>query len=156
MKNTNLLVRVGGGFMDLDQYLKQQSRSECLKIQKVMEKDSLTYQEAVIYFLKKQKKSAKAITKFKKDNEQVSVPFTEVMQALKFREKRVWEERKSITSSSQLSRQGSVLELQRQVSNSSFKNMGSPVLRDKTDKINCGKYFGRTQSVIHNIPKLDL
>ena len=53
MKNTNLLVRVGGGFMDLDQYLKQQSRSECLKIQKVMEKDGLSYQEAVIHFLKR-------------------------------------------------------------------------------------------------------
>ena len=100
MKNTNLLVRVGGGFMDLDCYLKQQSRSECLKIQKVMDKDGLSYQEAVIHFLKRQKKSAKAITKFKKDNDQVSVPFTEVMKALKFREKRVWEERKSITSSS--------------------------------------------------------
>ena len=65
-----------------------------------MEKDDLSYQDAVIHFLKKQKKSAKAITKFKRDNYQVSVPFTEVMEALKFREKRVWEERKSITSSS--------------------------------------------------------
>ena len=32
IKNTNLLVRVGGGFMDLDQYLTQYSKSECLKI----------------------------------------------------------------------------------------------------------------------------
>jgi len=52
MKNTNLLVRVGGGFMGLKEYLKQQSRSECLKINMLMEKNQQTYQEVIITILK--------------------------------------------------------------------------------------------------------
>ena len=106
-----------------------------MKIQKVMEKDGRSYQEAVIHFLKQQKKSAKAISKFRRDSDRVSVPFVEVMEALKCREKRIWEERKSITSSSQLSRQGSVLDLRRQESNGSFTETVSPVFCDKTDRL---------------------
>ena len=38
VKNTNLLIRVGGGYMDLNEYLGQQSKSECLAISNKMEK----------------------------------------------------------------------------------------------------------------------
>jgi len=34
VKNTNLIVRVGGGFMDLNEYLRRESKTECLKIDK--------------------------------------------------------------------------------------------------------------------------
>ena len=142
--------------MDLDQYLEQQSRSECIKIQKVMEKESLTYQEAVIHFLKLQKKSAKSIKRYSRDCDKVAVPFVEVMEALKHREKRIWEERKSVASSSHLSRQGSVLELSRQVSNASFTDNEPSVFCDKTSRFNQSRNMGRTHSVIESIPKLDL
>jgi len=38
MKNTNLLIRVGGGFMELNEYLRQEAKFECLKISMTMEK----------------------------------------------------------------------------------------------------------------------
>ena len=105
IKNTNLLVRVGGGFMDLDQYLTQYSKSECLKINMLMQKHEMTYREAVVQILKQHKAAEKVVNKFKRDSEIVPIHFTEVLTALKLREKRIWEERKSIASStSQMSR----------------------------------------------------
>ena len=91
--------------MDLDQYLTQYSKSECLKINMLMQKHQMTYREAVVQILKQHKAAEKVVNKFKRDSEIVPVPFTEVLTALKLREKRIWEERKSIASStSQMSR----------------------------------------------------
>ena len=52
----------------------------------------------MIQILKQHKSVEKVVNKFKRDSEIVPVPFTEVLTALKFREKRIWEERKSIAS----------------------------------------------------------
>lgn len=37
LKNEHLVIRVGGGFMDFDQYVRQEAKIECLKILKRME-----------------------------------------------------------------------------------------------------------------------
>ena len=52
MKNTNLMMRVGGGFMELNEYLRQEAKFECLKISMTMEKQQKTYQEVLIDILK--------------------------------------------------------------------------------------------------------
>ena len=71
MKNTNLLIRVGGGFMELNEYLRQEAKFECLKISMTMEKCQLTYQEVLIDLLKERKASEKVINKFIKDNKKI-------------------------------------------------------------------------------------
>ena len=43
MKNTNLLMRVGGGFMELNEYLRQEAKFECLKISMAMGKQQQSY-----------------------------------------------------------------------------------------------------------------
>lgn len=43
-RNDNLLIRVGGGFMDFEKFVKQEARMECLKILKIMEQHDLTFQ----------------------------------------------------------------------------------------------------------------
>ena len=52
MKNTNLMMRVGGGFMELNEYLRQEAKFECLKISMTMEKQQQTYQEVLVDILK--------------------------------------------------------------------------------------------------------
>lgn len=76
MKNTNLIVRVGGGFMDLNEYLRQQTKSECLNIRMQMEKNQLTYQEVVVQILQQRKASEKIINKFVRDSNRIPIPFT--------------------------------------------------------------------------------
>lgn len=43
-RNDNLLIRVGGGFMDFEKFVKQEARMECLKILKIMEQHDQTFQ----------------------------------------------------------------------------------------------------------------
>ncbi len=43
LKNNSLMIRVGGGFMDFDSYIKQEAKIECLKILKIMEQQQQTF-----------------------------------------------------------------------------------------------------------------
>lgn len=45
------MVRVGGGFMELEEYIKKEAKMECLKIILYMEKHGLTLFETMMKFL---------------------------------------------------------------------------------------------------------
>ena len=94
MKNTNLLIRVGGGFMELNEYLRQEAKFECLKIGMTMEKQQKTYQEVLVDILKQRNATEKVINKFIKDQTRVKIPFSEILGAIKSREGRIWMDKK--------------------------------------------------------------
>jgi hypothetical protein len=51
IKNDSLLVRVGGGYVTLEEYIEKNARYECLKINQLMKKKNLEFKEAVCFFL---------------------------------------------------------------------------------------------------------
>ena len=95
MKNTNLLMRVGGGFMDLNEYLRQEAKFECLKISMAMGKQQQSYQEVLVDILKERNASEKVINQFRRDTAQLEIPFKEIVDAVKSREVGRWKHKKS-------------------------------------------------------------
>ena len=41
IKNNSVMIRVGGGFMTLEEYIKQNGPFECIKIYKLMKGDAI-------------------------------------------------------------------------------------------------------------------
>ena len=52
LKDDGPLVRTGGGFMKLDQYLKHYARSECIELSSMMRKGDGSYKNTVLGLLK--------------------------------------------------------------------------------------------------------
>lgn len=51
IKNDSLLVRVGGGYVTLEEHIEKVARYECLKINNLMRKKSLDFKGAVCFYL---------------------------------------------------------------------------------------------------------
>ena len=118
MKNTNLLMRVGGGFMELNEYLRQEAKFECLKISMAMDKQQQTYQEVLVDILKDRNASEKVINQFRRNTSQAKIPFKEILDAVKSREVGRWKSKKSRLSA--------------QASSEEVKENQSPLLRNQS------------------------
>ena len=80
--------------MELNEYLRQEAKFECLKINMAMDKSGQTYQEVLVDLLKERKATEKVINKYIKDSKKVTIPFSHILQAIKSREGRSWHENK--------------------------------------------------------------
>lgn len=94
IKNNHLIARVGGGFMELEQCIAIEAKTECLQISMQMERKGQTFQEAMVDILTAKKASKEVISKFIKDTNRVQIPFGKIMLAVKQRESTAWARRK--------------------------------------------------------------
>lgn len=81
IKNNSVMVRVGGGFTTLEDYIKQNGPFECIKIYKLMKGDEvrktlpMSFKDAVTTYLKKLKAVDKVIKSYLnvRDDEQLAL-----------------------------------------------------------------------------------
>ena len=66
IKNDSLLIRVGGGYATLEEYLHQNGPFECIKIAKVMRDKGCDFKAAVEFYLNKHKASKKVVEEWLK------------------------------------------------------------------------------------------
>ena len=66
LKGTGCMVRTGGGFMYLDEYLRHYSKAECIKLNGLIRKGDCTVKNTVISMLKKHKADEKSIARYEK------------------------------------------------------------------------------------------
>ena len=59
--NGQLMARIGGGYMYLDEYLKRYSRAECVKLNMLKQKEG-TVKDAVVKILRNLKVDSKVIS----------------------------------------------------------------------------------------------
>ena len=62
IKSDRLYIRVGGGYMSLEDYIKQNGPFECIKLNKVMRDKNFSFKEAVKFYLDKHKASKKVVS----------------------------------------------------------------------------------------------
>ena len=79
-----LMVRVGGGYTEMETFVEEYGRQECFRIWHEMEKFNMTFEEVVIKNLEKNKASKQVITNFR-DNVKDSdySMFTQIMLAIR-------------------------------------------------------------------------
>jgi len=67
IKNNSVMIRVGGGFASLEEYIKQNGPFECIKIYKLMKGDAarklapMGFKDAVLTYMKKLKAADKVM-----------------------------------------------------------------------------------------------
>ena len=66
VRSNTLMIRVGGGYATLEEYLHQNAPFECIKIAMVMKDKKYTFKEAVKYYLTKHKAGDKVIKDYMK------------------------------------------------------------------------------------------
>ena len=87
IKNDSLLARVGGGFMEMDQMLAQEAKIQCVQILIQMEKKEQTFQETMVEILEQKRADLSVINRFLRETKKVSIPFYELVSAVRAREK---------------------------------------------------------------------
>ena len=70
IKTDRLFLRVGGGYVTLQEYIEQNGAFECIKIYKVMRDSNCSFKEAVKHFLEKNKGNPKVITQYMASKEE--------------------------------------------------------------------------------------
>ncbi len=81
IKTTNVMIRVGGGFASLEDYIKQVGPFECIKLYKLMKGNPeqnmppMSFKEAVAFYMKKLKSPDKIVQNFidNEDEEQMGL-----------------------------------------------------------------------------------
>ena len=66
LKGNGCLVRCGGGYMELDEYLKHYSKSECILLSTLMRKGDGTVKNTVVKMLEQHKVDKPTIQKYEK------------------------------------------------------------------------------------------
>ena len=93
-KGNNLLARVGGGYEDLGQAISSESKIHCLQIALLMEKKGQSYKDTMVEILTQKKAPEKVIRAFMRDKVNDQIPFQPILNAIKAREGKNWEQRK--------------------------------------------------------------
>ena len=70
IKTDRLFLRVGGGYVTLQEYIEQNGAFECIKIYKVMRDTKCNFKEAVKFFLEKNKGNRKLINQYMESREE--------------------------------------------------------------------------------------
>lgn len=63
------MVRVGGGFLELKEYIIQDAKSECLKLLRTMEKNSLSLFETLRKLIESHTQSEEVFERFEQNRE---------------------------------------------------------------------------------------
>lgn len=66
IKGTSCVVRVGGGFQNMEEYIKRHEADELMKIEKIMQEQNKTYVEVIKDLLNKYKAEAAVVNMFMK------------------------------------------------------------------------------------------
>ena len=66
VKEDGPIVRTGGGFMKLDEYLKHYSKSECIELSSMMRKGDGSYKNTVLSLLKSHKSEKWSVTRWER------------------------------------------------------------------------------------------
>ena len=84
LKGSGCLVRTGEGYMPLDEYLKQYSRSECIKLNKLIRKEDGSVKNTVLNLLRKHKADNKSVARYeKKCSQELDLQFQQLMDQVK-------------------------------------------------------------------------
>jgi len=78
------MIRVGGGYATMEEYLRQNAPFECIKILKTMRDKKCTFKKAVSYYLEKHNASKRVVQNWLKadsGNEDVFEQTVEKLQA---------------------------------------------------------------------------
>ena len=86
IKNDSLLVRVGGGYVTLEEHIEKVARYECLKINNLMKKKQLDFKGAVCFYLDQCKASPKVKERFLKSDNSTIEAFNATMKVLEKRQ----------------------------------------------------------------------
>jgi hypothetical protein len=73
IKGTSCVVRVGGGFQNMEEYIMRHEADELLKIEKMMQDQGKTYTEVIKDLLNKYKAEASVVNMFMKTVQQESI-----------------------------------------------------------------------------------
>ena len=77
IKTDRLFLRVGGGYVTLQEYIEQNGAFECIKIYKCMRDKKCPFKEAVKFFMEKNKGNRKLISQYMESNENSQVELFE-------------------------------------------------------------------------------
>jgi len=83
IKSDRLFLRVGGGFANLEDYLKQNGPFECIKIAKIMRDKTCSYKAAVEVYLEKHKAAKNVIKEWLKGDDSNSELFSRTIQRMR-------------------------------------------------------------------------
>ena len=86
VRSDRLLIRVGGGFVTLEEYLNKNSLSENIKFSKVMKSQNCSFKEAVKFYLEKHEAPEKVIQDYLKVEESNSELYEKTMAKIQERE----------------------------------------------------------------------
>lgn len=85
---------MGGGYEDLGQAISSESKIHCLQIALLMEKKGQSYKDTMVEILTQKKAPEKVIRAFMRDKVNDQIPFQPILNAIKAREGKNWEQRK--------------------------------------------------------------
>ena len=86
IKNDSLLVRVGGGYVTLDEHIQKVARYECLRINQLMKKKNLDFKSAVNFYLDSHKVDPKVKASWLKSDNATVQAFDSTMKVLEKRQ----------------------------------------------------------------------
>lgn len=66
VKGSTCMVRTGGGYLELHEYLQHHAKTQCIKLSMYMAKNKTTYKEEVVKLLERNKAPEKVIKDFSK------------------------------------------------------------------------------------------
>lgn len=84
---------VGNGFMDLQKAIISEAKMQCLKISQQMEQKNQTFQEIMLAIIREKRANPFVTRKFIEDSKKVQMPFQMVIDAVKERENRKFNNR---------------------------------------------------------------
>ena len=84
IKGRGVLVRTGGGYMYLSEYMLHYAKAECLKVDLMMQKQKKTFQEVVIGILEKKQGTQKAQKEFlRRCPQEINVQFRDLVSQMR-------------------------------------------------------------------------
>ena len=66
INNNGVIVRTGGGFMYLEEYLRHYSRSECIELNNLLQKNNCPFSEMVVNLMKKHNADKRSIAAYQR------------------------------------------------------------------------------------------
>ena len=83
IKQTNLLFRVGGGYLDLKSFILKEAKIECIKILQDMVDENTTFCDVMCKVLLDNGATEKVMQKFRESNSKLDEPFHAIVSAIK-------------------------------------------------------------------------
>ncbi len=86
IKRSNLLLRVGGGYTDLKNFLLKEAKLECLKILLLVESEQSSFCDVMCAMMATNGGSTAEISTFRESNIKMNEPFKKIVSAVRLRD----------------------------------------------------------------------